>query len=145
MLLSERPKNFEEVNEVLKTVEHLRGSPEEHCQKYTVRVLKALNRPESALQVVTRERNEGHVTPLDLSVMDLDLDRRHKDKERKREKRERHEDADGKRKRKKRKEMETTVRVVDDDADEWVEKNIDLDGDKVRPSSFNRFSLMHIT
>ena len=85
------------------------------------------------------------MTLLALSVMDLDLDRRHKDKQRKREKRERHEDVDGKHKRKRRKEKETIVRVVDDDADEWVEKNIDLDGDNVRLSSCNRFSLMHIT
>jgi hypothetical protein len=74
----------------------------------------------------------------------MDLDRhKHKDKERKREKRERYEDADGKRKRKKCK--EPIVRVVDDDEDEWVEKNIDLDGDKVRPTSLNRFSLMQTT
>ena len=76
----------------------------------------------------------------------MDVDRhRHKDKERKREKRERHEDSEGKHKRKRRKEKETIVRVVDDNEDEWVEKNIDLDGDKVRTTSFNRFSLMYIT
>ena len=76
----------------------------------------------------------------------MDIDQhKHKDKERKREKRERHEDADGKHRRKRRKERETIVRVVDDDGDEWVEKNIDLDGDKVRPASLNRFSLMQIT
>ncbi len=67
-------------------------------------------------------------------------ERLHKHKERKHKKRERNEDAHGVHTRKKRKEKETIVRVVDDDEDEWVEKNIDLDGDKVkRPTSFNRF------
>jgi hypothetical protein len=58
-----------------------------------------------------------------------------KDKERKHKKREHHGDADDKRKHKRRKEKEAVVRVVDDDLDGedmWVEKNIDIAGEKVR-------------
>jgi hypothetical protein len=59
-------------------------------------------------------------------------DKEHKHKSKKRE-RHGHGDADEKRKHKKRKEKEAVVRVVDDDLDGedmWVEKNIDLDGEK---------------
>jgi hypothetical protein len=64
------------------------------------------------------------------NLKDKDKDRKHKSK-----KRDRHGDADDRRKHKKRKEKEAVVRVVDDDLDGedmWVEKNIDMDGEKVR-------------
>lgn len=64
------------------------------------------------------------------SSKDKDRERKHKSK-----KRDRHGDADDRRKHKKRKEKEAVVRVVDDDLDGedmWVEKNIDMDGDKAR-------------
>jgi hypothetical protein len=65
------------------------------------------------------------------------MDSHNKDKERKhkskKHERHGHGDADDKRKHKKRKEKEAVVRVVDDDLDGqdmWVEKNIDMDGEK---------------
>jgi hypothetical protein len=72
---------------------------------------------------------DGHAT---------DKERKHKSK-----KRDRHGDADDKRKHKKRKEKEAVIRVVDDDLDEdmWVEKNIDMDGEKVREVHIFEISL----
>jgi hypothetical protein len=61
---------------------------------------------------------------------DLKDKRKHKSK-----KRDHHAESDDRRKHKKRKDNEAVVRVVDDDLDGqdmWVEKNIDIDGEKAR-------------
>ena len=66
------------------------------------------------------------------SLKDKDKDHKHKSKKRSRHG---HGDADDKRKHKKRKDKEAVVRVVDDDLDGedmWVEKNVDMDGEKAR-------------
>ncbi len=62
-----------------------------------------------------------------------DLKDKHKERKHKSKKREHHGESDDRRKHKKRKEKEAIVRVVDDDLDGedmWVEKNIDMDGEK---------------
>lgn len=67
--------------------------------------------------------------------MDVDEPSKHKrsrmdDSDRKGKKRSKHADEDSSRKHKKSKKL----RVVDDDPDDdlWVEKNIDMDGERVR-------------
>lgn len=85
-----------------------------------------------------KSTRDGHVTEAtqrrpdtvgQMHTMDGHKERKHKSK-----KRDRHGDPDDKRKHKKRKEKEAVIRVVDDDLNEdmWVEKNIDMDGEKAR-------------
>ena len=69
---------------------------------------------------------------------DLKKDK-HKERKHKSKKREHHGESDDRRKHKKRKDKEAVVRVVDDDLDGedmWVEKNVDMDGEEVRKSTF---------
>jgi hypothetical protein len=64
-----------------------------------------------------------------------DLKDKHKERKHKSKKREHHGESDDRRKHKKRKDKGAVVRVVDDDLDGedmWVEKNIDMDGEKAR-------------
>jgi hypothetical protein len=63
-----------------------------------------------------------------------DLKDKHKERKHKSKKREHHGESDNRRKHKKHKVKDADIRVVDDDldGDMWVEKNIDMDGEKVR-------------
>jgi hypothetical protein len=63
-----------------------------------------------------------------------DLKDKHKERKHKSKKREHHGDSDNRRKHKKHKVKDAEIHVVDDDldGDMWVEKNIDMDGGKVR-------------
>jgi hypothetical protein len=77
----------------------------------------------------------AYITQYTMDSQVKDKERNHNSK--KRERRGHGDDGD-KRKHKKRKEKEAIVRVVDDDLegeDMWVEKNIDMDGEKVRKCS----------
>lgn len=75
-----------------------------------------------------------------------DLKDKHKERKHKSKKREHHGESDDRRKHKKRKEKGAVVRVVDDDLDGqdmWVEKNIDMDGEKASKVYVFEMALSH--
>lgn len=75
-----------------------------------------------------------------------DLKDKHKERKHKSKKREHHGESDDRRKHKKRKEKGAVVRVVDDDLDGedmWVEKNIDMDGEKASKVHVFEMALSH--
>ena len=71
-----------------------------------------------------------------------DLKDKHKERKHKSKKREHHGESDNRRKYKKHKVKDADIRVVDDDldGDMWVEKNIDMDGEKVRDFNLSKMA-----